>query len=167
MDGFIDEIEHDLEELFPPRPGGIVDRHRKKKAAEAAAAAEREHEDERVEEPAYRAVKVAPESPEVLSAITYSIGAGAYAQVLPLSPYRYRALVSVVTSSASVTLAKDSGAALGGVGFILANANGIIPVYSRGQLWAYNAGGSTVQVSVLAEMYAPEDAKAGVRAPRR
>lgn len=145
----------DAEELFPPKPGGLVDRHRQRKAQEAAAAASREHEAEAVEQRAYKAVKVAPESPEVVSALTYTIAAGQSALVLPASPYRYRATVLVATAAATVTLAKDSGAALGQTGFALP-ANVPLPVYSRAQLWAFNGTASAVQVSVLAEIYAPE-----------
>jgi hypothetical protein len=152
----VEEIEQDVEELFPPKPGGLVDRHRKKVAAEKAAQKEREHEAEKIEERAYQAVKTAQESPEIFSALTYTIAAGQYAMILPNSPYRYRATVNLVTAAASVVLAKDSGAALGGTGYIMSSGNPPMPVYARAQLWAYNNSDATIQVSVLAEIYAPE-----------
>ena len=166
MTDIIDEIVQDVEELFPPKPGGLVDRHRKRKAAEAAEAAEREHEAEPVEQPAYRAVKVAPESPESVSAITYTIAAGGSAMILPNSPYRYRATVLVVTSAATAVLAKDQGQAIGGAGFILP-ASLPLPLYTRAQVWAYNNTGSSLQLSVISEIYAPEQQSAPVRAPRK
>jgi hypothetical protein len=155
VEDIIEEIIEEVEELFPPKPGGIVDRHRKKKAAEEAAKKDAEHANERIEEYSYKAVKVAPESPEIVSAITYTIGAGQYAQILPNSPYRYRATINLTTSGQFVILAKDSSAALGGTGFVL-GANQLMPVYTRAQLYAYNYGASNVQVSVFAEIYAPE-----------
>jgi len=120
-----------------------------------------------VEQPAYRAVKVAPESPEVVSAITYTIASGGFAMILPNSPYRYRATGLVVTATSTVVLAKDSGQALGQAGFVLPSAVPL-PVYSRAQLWAYNNSASAVQVSVIAELYAPEQhAAPAARAPQK
>lgn len=148
-------FEEAVEEHFPPKPGGLVDRHRKRVADQEAANAQAEHEAESIEGPSYKAVKVAPESPEVFSPMTYTIAAGASAMILPNSPYRYRATINLVTAASTVVLAKDSGAALGGVGFIL-GPTGPYPVYSRAQLWAYNSTGSSIQVSVMAELYAPE-----------
>lgn len=160
-DEIIEALEEVEAEVFPPKAGGMVDRHRQRKAAEKAAQDQAEDAQVPIEQRAYRAVKVAPESPETVSAMTYTIAAGQSAMVLPQSPYRYRATVLVATSGATVTLAKDSGAALGGTGFMLP-AGIPIPVYSRAQLWAFNGTGGAVQVSVLAEIYAPEGAVPGV-----
>ena len=158
----VETVIGDVEELFPPKPGGLVDQWRKRKAAEAAAAQEAEQEAVPVEQPAYRAVKVAPESPEVVSPITYTIAPGASGMILPNSPYRYRATVLVVTSSATAILARDQGQAIGQNGFVLP-AGVPLPLYSRAQLWAYNNTGSTIQVSVIAEIYAPEQQLAAAR----
>lgn len=154
-DELLDIVEEAEEELFPPRPGGLVDRHRRRVAEEKARADEVENEGNPVEERAVRAVKVAPVSPEIVRAMTYTIGAGQSAMILPLADYRYRAVVLLATAGQTVTLAQDSGAALGGTGFLLP-AGVAVPVYSRAQIWAYNPGASAVQVSVLSELYAPE-----------
>lgn len=166
-EGILDELIEDVEELFPPRPGGLIDRHRKKKAAEEAAEAEREHEAEQIEGRSYKAVKVAPESPEIISAVTYTIGPGQQAQILPNSPYRYRATINLVTASATVILAKDSGAALGQNGYVMASGNPPLAVYARAQLYAYNNTAANIQVSVLAEIYAPEVQSAPAAAPAK
>jgi hypothetical protein len=165
-DQIIEAAEEIEAELFPPKPGGLVDRHRQRKAAQRAAADLAEQEQVPVEGPSYRAVKVAPESPEGLSAITYTIAEGGSAMILPNSPYRYRATVLVVTAVSTVILAKDSGGALGQNGFVLP-AGLPLPLYSRAQLWAYNNSGQAVQVSVIAELYAPEQhaAPAAARTP--
>src|SRR5215469_6079831 len=118
----VDEIVHDAEELFPPRPGGLVDRHRRRRAAEEAAAEAARNQEEQIGERAYKAVKVAPESPEAFSAQAVTIAAGQSALILGASPYRYRAVVSVNTAASTVILAKDQSAALGQVGFTLATA---------------------------------------------
>jgi hypothetical protein len=155
MTEMFEAAEEIIEEKFPPKPGGLVDRHRKREADRKAAEQEAENADEPIEQPSYRAVKVAAQSPEGFSAQTVTIAAGGNAQLLPLSPYRFRATILVVTAASSITLAKDSGAALGGVGFIL--PTGVpVPVYSRGQLFAFNPGAGSVQVSVMSEIYSPE-----------
>lgn len=142
-------------ELFPPRPGGLVHKHRQRDAEREAEVAEAENVAERIEQASYRAVKVAPESPEVFTALTYTIATGGNTAILPLNPYRYRAIVMVITGGGSVVLAKDSGNAISGVGFALP-ASMPVPLHTRAQVWAFNNSGSPVQVSVLAEMYAPE-----------
>lgn len=142
-------------ELYPPRPGGLVHKHRQRIAAREAEIEEAAQTEEKIEQASYKAVKVAPESPEVFTALTYTIAAGGNAAILPLNPYRYRAIVMVITANGSVILSKDSGNAISGTGFALP-ANMPIPVHTRAQVYAFNNTGSTVQVSVLAEMYAPE-----------
>lgn len=144
-----------VEELFPPKPGGLVDRHRKRRAAEEAQEEIAKDAQERIEQPAFKSVKVAPQGPEEIAAQTITIGAGGTALVLPMSPYRFRATILLVTSAATIVLAKDQSAALGNNGFQLP-AGIPFPVYSRAQLWAFNPGGSAVTVSILAEIYAPE-----------
>lgn len=144
-----------IEDPYPPKPGGLVDKHRKRVAAEQAEVEGETQELERIEQPSYRAVKVAPESPEVFAAITYTISAGATAPILPLNKYRYRATVMVITASGSVVLAKDNGNAISGVGFVLP-VNVPVVLFSRAQVYAFNNTQSSVQVSVMMESYAPE-----------
>lgn len=146
-------------ELYPPRPGGLVHKHRQRVAAREAEVAEDENAAERIEQRAYKAVKVAPESPEIISAITYTIAAGGNALILSLNPYRYRAVINLLTASATVVLCKDQGAATGGVGYTISSTNPLLSVFSRAQLWAFNNTGSTIQVSVMTESYAPEGKK--------
>jgi hypothetical protein len=150
-----DEI---FEEIFPPKPGGLIDRHRKRRDAEQARAEEQRNAQEKIEEPAYRAVKVAPESPENFSTPVYTIPAGGVAMVLPLSMHRYRATI-IATGAAGagpVILAKDQSSALGGIGYPIP-LNTPMVVFARAQLWASNAAGTApATVSALAESYAPE-----------
>lgn len=159
-DEILEALEEVEAELFPPKPGGLVDRHRKRMAQQQM----QEQADEPIQERAYKAVKVAPESPESMSALTFSVPAGGTAQILPMSPFRYRATITLVTTGAAVSVARDQGAALGAVnaavsgvagpgpGFVL--TPGVpVPVFSRGQMWAGNYGSSAAIVSVLAETY--------------
>jgi hypothetical protein len=152
----IEAAEEEINELFPPKPGGLVDRYRKKAAEEEARRDEERNIAEKIEQSSYRAVKVAQQSPEVISALTYTIAPGQYAPVLPMSPYRFRATVQVITTGGTVVLAKDSGNAISGTGYGLLYAQPFT-LYSRAQLYAFNNGASAVQVSVLAELYAPEE----------
>lgn len=270
MSEMFEAAEEELEELFPPKKGGLVDRHRARKAAEAAQAQEAENAQEPIEQASYRAVKTAPESPEIFSVNIVSVPAGGSAPVLPGSPYRYRATVRIppqsnaqaslaaegsvtnpgafatianitgvpngtyqVTATVylsgtvtaadannmlvtaggtpiriaypgvanvpvtfttvftvnsgsillqsnnaasgaaavyngaivanplpsvqpSVILAKDSSAALGGIGYPLVAGDPPLSLLSRGQLVAFNSGAAAVSVAVIAEIYAPE-----------
>lgn len=166
-EGAVEAVEDAVAELFPPRPGGLVDRHRQRRAAELAREADAEHAAEPVEEPGYRAVKVAIESPEIISAITYTLAPGQSAMILPNSPYRSHAYVNLLfASSTTVVLAKDQGQAIGGAGYTLCNGNPPLLVTSRAQLWAYNNAAATVFVSVMAELYAPEQHAAPAPAKR-
>ena len=151
----VEDIVEDVEEIFLPKPGGMIDRHRQERARKAAAEREAENIAERVEEPSYKGVKTAPMSPQVFQAITYTIPAGGTQQILPLNPYRVRATLLVATAASSVVLAKDSGAALGGVGFTLPTGIPLV-LQARAQLYATNLLGSSVQVCVISEAYAPE-----------
>lgn len=151
----VETVIDDVEGIFTAKPGGMVDRHRKERARREAAQKEAENIAERVEEPTYKAVKTARMRPETFSTNTFNIGPGSSAQILPLSPYRDNAKIICNTPEQSVVLAKDSSAALGGVGFPL--PPGIVfPVTARAQLWAYNPNAITVQVCVLVELNAPE-----------
>lgn len=64
-------------------------------------------------------------------------------------------MLTPVSTSSSIILAKDSSAALGGVGFPLYSGNSQT-LYTRAQVYAYNPGIIPIQVSVAAELYAPE-----------
>lgn len=144
-----------MDDLFPPRPGGLVHKHRQRVAAAQAEVQEDAQEQERIEQPSYKAVKVAPESPEVFTAITTTIAAGGTAPILPLNKYRYRAVIMVITTGGSAVLARDNGNAISGSGFVLP-ANVPLILMTRAQVWAFNNTGASVQVSVISESYAPE-----------
>jgi hypothetical protein len=144
-----------INEAFPPRPGGLVDKFREKAALERAREDEEKNTAERIEQPAFKAVKVAQQQPEIFQAITFTIPAGGYAPILPASPYRFRASILVITTAATAILAKDSGNAISGSGFTL--PSGVVyTVSTRAQVYAYNNTAGTIQVSVAAELYGPE-----------
>jgi hypothetical protein len=146
----VEEIVEEVEHIFLPRPGGMVDTWHKERARREAAQREAQNAAEKIEEGASYAVKVTQLMPEITSINSVNIAAGATAMVLPNSPYRYRA---TLIASATVVLAKDNSQALGQVGFSLP-ANTPLVINSRAQLYAFATGAATV--SVIAELYAPE-----------
>jgi hypothetical protein len=157
MMSLFEAVEEVADELFPPKPGGLVDRHRKREAEKRAAEDEAANAAEPVEQLAYKAVKVAAQSPENFNPITYVIAAGTAVAILPLNKFRYRATVLLITAASTVVLARDNGNAISQAGFIL--PTGIpLPLVARGQLYAFNPTGASVQVSVISEVYAPEPA---------
>lgn len=144
-----------VNEAFPPKPGGLVDRFRKKAAEERARQDEETNTAERIEQPSYKAVKTATQQPEIFAPSAVGIAAGGVALILPLSKYRVRASIIVSTAASTVVLCKDQGAALSANGFPL--PSGVpFPAGARGQLWGYNPGGAAITIGVLAELYAPE-----------
>ena len=145
-----EEIIEDVEDIFHPRPGGMIDRHRQEKARREAAQHEAENAAEQVDENAAFAVKVTQLSPEITTTNSLNVPAGGSTQILPLSKYRYRA---TVIASAAVTLAENPGKALGGQGFPLPAATPFV-INSRAQLYAAATGAAIV--SVIVENYAPE-----------
>lgn len=153
--GEAETLVEDAVAVFGSKPGGLIDRWHKEAARRAEAQREREDADERIEQPAYRSVKVAQQSPEVFTSITYTIAPGGNAPVLPLWPYRFRATLLVITPAATVILAKDQGVAIGGVGYTLPYGIPLVLV-TRSQVYAVNNTAAPVQVSVIAESYAPE-----------
>jgi hypothetical protein len=150
MSDIVEEIVKEVEHEFTPKPGGMVDTFRKDRARREEAQREKENVDEKVEEQSYKAVKTTQLSPDVTSINVVNIPAGGNAMILPNSPYRYRA---IVTASVTISLSKDQGQALGGIGFPIP-ANTPFPVFSRAQLYAFTTGAAIV--SVYAEIYSPE-----------
>lgn len=149
----VEEIVEHVEEIFLPKPGGIIDRHRQAEARREAAAQEAENAATPIEQRSYKGVKVTVVSPEIIATNVIQIPAGGTAMILPNSPYRSRAWIVV---SANVLLAKDNSQALGQVGFPLTATTPPFLVTSRAQLYAYAAGATTV--SVFTESYGPENA---------
>lgn len=151
----VEEVIHDVEDIFSPKPGGMIDRHRQAEARREAAQREAENAAERVEENASFAVKVTVIKPELVATTVINVASGGTAQILPLNKYRYRA---TIIATAAIVLAPNAGQALGGNGYPLP-ANTPIVIESRAQLYAY--GGSptlpgAATVSVIAEIYSPE-----------
>jgi hypothetical protein len=151
----IEAAEEKVNEAFPPKPGGLVDTFRKKAALAEARRDEIKNAAEPIEQPAFKAVKVAQQQPEIFQAITYTIPAGGWAPILPASPYRSRATVLVITAAATCILAKTSGDAVSGTGFTLPVGVPYIAT-TRGMIYAGNNTSGVIQVSVSAELYAPE-----------
>lgn len=150
LEDVIEEVEH----IFEPKPGGMIDRHRQDKARKEAAQKEREQAEERVEEPSYKAIKTTQISPESFGINIVNVPAGGNVPILPYNPYRYRAVITVLTAASSVILSKDAGSALSGIGFPLTTANGPLPLYGRGQI--IGSSPLAIQVAVISELYAPE-----------
>ena len=148
----VEAVIEDIEDIFQPRPGGLIDRHRRERARREAAEAEQRQENEHIEEPSWKTVKVAQVQPEVTRVNTVQVPAGGTAMVLPLSKYRYRA---TIIASGVCLLAADAGQALGGTGFPIP-ANTPLVITSRAQLWAYNFTGAAIPVTSIVELYGPE-----------
>jgi|SRR5215469_4440957 len=156
----IQEAEKVIEEIveFPVRPGGLIDRHRQEKARREALQKQREQEEEPIEEASYKAVKVVQLAAGIISGETVPIAIGGTAMIAPAMPYRYGLtvmLVPITGQTPTVILCKDNGQAISGIGFTLPAG---VPVRftHRAQMWAFNPSAQAVQVSVLAEIYAPE-----------
>lgn len=153
----------DPEELYPPKPGGMVDTARKQAAAQAV-----EVPDAEVTPPdGYPAVRVRPESAEVFGGQTFLIGTGAnltpIRQILGLDPNRRRA--TIITLDQPVVLAGSranaespanatTGVGLPAGGFVLP-VNVPVWVEARGVLFAAATAATATRVCVLPEMYAP------------
>lgn len=152
----VEELVEDVLSVgdFQPRPGGMIDEHRKAKARREEAAREREDAAEPIEEHSYQAVKVAQIQPETVAINIITIPAGGNAAILPMSPYRARADITVVTAASTVLLAKDTNQATGLIGFPITTGQ-IKTVLARAQVYASNPGGSAVQVAVFVELEAP------------
>jgi hypothetical protein len=153
-EGPIEEVVEAVEHVFSPRPGGMIDSWHKERARREAAQREAENAAEKVEEGAAYAVKVTQLQPELTAINIVTIAPGGNAMILPKGPYRYRACIAVITAASTVLLAIDQSQATSAIGFPLLTANPPFTTNSRGQLWASNPGGATVQVAVLAESYA-------------
>lgn len=241
----VEELVEDVLSVgdFQPKPGGMVDRHRREKARREEAARELEDAAEPIEERSYQAVKVAQVQAEIISINLVTVPAGGQTMLAPNSPYRSRCTLAIVptivqpttqtapavpastvaaqnTSSqpytvvvsggtvtgvtvngvvvgggdgtyvvpafgsisltysvaptwtwtvipgasatvqfATINVAKDSNQALGGVSFPIFSGNAPLVITSRAQLYAFNPGLTAVQVSVLSEIYGPENNK--------
>lgn len=147
-----EEIVQEVEHIFSPRPGGMIESWHAARAQREAAQREAENASEKIEEKATFSVKVSQIMPETTAVNQINISAGGNAQILPNAPYRYKA---TIIASATILIAKDQSQALGGIGFPLP-ANTPLVINSRAQLYASATGAAVV--GVIAEYYAPESA---------
>ena len=155
-EGPIEEVVEAVEHVFMPKPGGMIDSWHKERARREAAQREAENAAEKVQEGAAYAVKVTQLQPEITAVNIVTIAPGGNAMLLPNGPYRYRASIAVITATSTVLLAKDQNQATGGIGFPQTTTNPPFITNSRAQLWGSNPGGATIQVAILAELYAAE-----------
>jgi hypothetical protein len=143
-------IETDVEELFPPKPGGMVDSARKAATASSPVDAP----EVEVQDQGYAAIRVVPQAADSFAARSLNVPGGGTAILLPEDRNRKRATVLVATASSTVVLSQSSGNADNGKGFTL--PTGVpLPVEGKGMLYVNNPGTTVVQVSVLSELYAP------------
>jgi hypothetical protein len=156
VEDIIGEVEEELGELFPPRPGGLVDRHRKRKAAEAAA---RENGTDTATMETGRnkvkAVRVSVEAANLAGSGCVVLGPGnLWQQLLPRDQNRRSAVILAVDNDVYVTA--DQGMALNvagsasGTGAFYLPAGIAIPVDSQAQLYvACTTTATNSRVSVL------------------
>jgi hypothetical protein len=105
-----EEIVTDVEEMFPPKPGGMIDRHRKAEAARKAAQAEQKDAAEDISNRAYKAVKTAVESPEAGAARTMVVSSATGVQQL-LGADELRRRATVITLDQPIVLSPDLASA--------------------------------------------------------
>lgn len=150
------------EELFPPKPGGMVDTTRKEQAAAQAQAGQGAAGT--VGEPSYEAVKVDVLEPEVGAGRTISVSTtlNSVQRILGTDPNRKRAVVMtldepivVCNSQGSASDSRNSSNAAGqsAGGFVLP-VNVPLPVKSRGEVWVAATSSTATRVSIWAESYA-------------
>ncbi len=137
----VETLVKDAEELFPPKPGGLVDRHRKRKAAEEAA---RENGQAIIEETGrhqVKAVRTTIEAPNLSGVSTVLLTpANPTARLLPRDVHRRSAVILAIDNDVYVTT--DPGMAINVAGTATATgpfylpAGIAIPVDSQAEFWA-------------------------------
>jgi hypothetical protein len=142
MTGIISEIVEDAEDLFPPKPGGLVDRHRKRKAAEEAA---REDGSDTTTETTgrnkVRAVRTAAEAPNLSGVSTVLLTAAQpVRRLLPRDENRRSAVVLAVDNDVYVTtdpgMAINVAGAATNTGPFYLPAGIAIPIDSQAEFYA-------------------------------
>lgn len=139
----------DPELHFPPTPGGLVDTARRQAAAT------------RAPEPDAGPLKVAPvtvkvRAADLFAAKTMTVGAGMSAQAMPADPNRKRGVLSLLTASAKVVVARDRASADTGTGYTVQSGDSALELGHTREAWLFNPGAAAVQVSVLTESYESE-----------
>lgn len=154
------------EELFPPKPGGLVDTTRKEQAAAQQQAGQASTGS--VGEPSYEAVKVDVLEPEVGAGRTISVSTttNATVRILGADPNRKRAVVitldepivvgnSQASASDSRNATNTAGQSAGGSVWPI---NVPLPIKSRGEVWVAATSSTATRVSIWAESYADPSA---------
>lgn len=146
------------EELFPPKPGGMVDTARRQQAAEQDQLARYETilaGEAGPDGHAYAAIRVRPEAPDSGTARTVTLSpAYQVARLLPADPQRRGAVVLAVDNDVYLTqsegLARDvAGGSSALQAFYLPAGIGI-PIANQGQYWvAATTAATSSRVSVL------------------
>jgi hypothetical protein len=152
----VNAIVHDAEELFPPRPGGLVDRHRQRKAAEEAAReAGAAGEVAQLGRNKVRAVRTVVESPDLGGTPSIVLSAGnPTARLLPRDSHRRSAVILAIDNDVYLTTdpglaANLAGTAIGTGGFYLPKGTPV-PITNTAEWFAAaTTTASTSRVSVI------------------
>lgn len=155
-EGIIEQLEEDFEELFPPKPGGMVDKHRRRKAAEEAAKTEgATSEVVELGRNKVKAVRTVVEAADIASAQTVLLSATSpVRRLLPRDEHRRSAVVMAVDNDVYITSDEGmawnvQGAATNAGGFYLPKLTQL-KVDSTAVLYvAATTTGTTTRVSVL------------------
>lgn len=152
----VSAVVHDAEELFPPKPGGLVDRHRRRKAAEEAAReAGATGEVAELGRNKVRAVRTVVESGDLGGTPSVVLSAAnPVARLLPRDSHRRSAVILAIDNDVYITA--DQGVAwnlqnttTGTQGFYLPKGTPV-PVTSCAEWYvAATTTASTTRVSVL------------------
>ena len=152
VEAVVEAVDETVEDLFPPKPGGLVDRHRKRMAEEAER--ERAIEDAPVPDSPYTAVRVRPEAPDLGGAYVVNVSSSnPVAQLLPKDAQRRSAVVVAVDNAMWISYSQGtaSGAAGSGSGttaFYL--PQGIaIPIDSRQIVYVSSTTAGPSRISVI------------------
>ena len=147
-------LEQDIEELFPPRPGGMVDTIRKQREADAGQLANADVVAEQ-DNVSYEAIRVTTQGPDIGTARTVTLSAAN--PVLPLLPAdRTRSSAVIIAVDNDVYISQDQntantvyGAATNGQAFYLPKGVSIT-IDNQGDYWAAcTTTGTASRVSVL------------------
>jgi len=164
--GVVRTVERDVEELFPPVPGGLVDSARRDAAkraeyAEWAKAQVADTDQPLRGKPAFRTELVAAPVAGAITVVVAAGGAVPFAQILGFDPNRKRAVIITIdepvvisTSQAQAGTPENmvNAAGLGAAGFVL-------PVYqqfiteSASEVWVTATSSTATRVSAWTESF--------------
>jgi hypothetical protein len=105
----VEALVHDAEELFPAKPGGLVDRHRRRKAEEKAAG--ETSDTVQLGRNKVKAVRTVVESPDIGGTPSVLLSASApTARLLPRDDHRRSAVILAIDNDVYIT--SDPGTAI-------------------------------------------------------